>query len=122
MKQYRTLVILVVMVLLVMGVAAVQDVQAKTSPALKDQYGVVPSGDLAGPISTAITISFPQAYSAAPVCTISDIPTTLLRSGETGSRFSVTMMQVNQGSLVVFIDNPHASVQSTVIHWRCIGR
>lgn len=95
---------------------------AKKAVTIKDQYGIIETGQLQGPVSTALTADFAQPYETSPVCVISAIPSTIGFDATGTQRFSVSMMQVTSEGVTVFIDNPYPSIEYAEIHWRCVGQ
>lgn len=133
MKNRRTFTaILTLLFVLLVGVACsgVQNAAANgnTVPSPHHEYGTIESGDLDGPVSTAVTLEFDTPFEDVPVCTMAHRPSAvgaLWEDKPTGSppaAIQVVLMNVTIEDVTFFVNNPNDAIESTTIHAHCIGQ
>lgn len=133
MKNRRTFTAILTLLLgLLLGVACseARNAAAKgnTIPSPHHEYGTIESGDLDGPVSTAVTLEFDTPFEAVPVCTMAHQPSAVgaMVEGEKEAAppvaIQVVLMNVTVETVTFFVNNPNDAIESTVIHAHCIGQ
>ena len=123
-RRYWLLLVAIIATVIWVGCqAAAARPQVSTTPRI--EYGVVDSGVIPGPGSTAVTGTFAAAFEESPVCTLAQRPGTVGTAQKTESAAAtliVVLMNVTVNDVTVFINNPNAFPDSTLIHWHYIGQ
>lgn len=130
MKHKNPIIILFTILLSVfVGIACSEVRNAAAKPEVSvsphQEYGVIDSGVISGPGSTAVTATFNAPFENPPVCTLAQRPNTVgtaQKAESAAATLSVVLMNVTNNEVTLFVHNTNAFPDSTLIHWHCIGQ
>jgi hypothetical protein len=123
MKRLNPLLALILGLILFGCSAAATARQVETPP--HNEWGVLETGAINGPGSTAVTATFSTPFEDVPVCTDAHRPNTvgsIQKTGGAAATLSVVLMNVTVEDVTFFVHNPNQFADSTIIHWHCIGQ
>ena len=88
------------------------------------EFGIVESGPVNRPGSTAVSAEFDAPFESEPVCTMAYMPTsvTSVKAGNAAaSSFSVVLFNITTNSVTFFVNNLNGWPDSASIHYICVG-